>query len=114
MDLAAFGGMAGAYLCMTMNGSGDGLRGALYVGVGIAIVSGVVDTWFRSGKSGKTRMPVSGSMPLRWSLDMSGPLWDWSPMYKRVMNTKVYIGILVLLSVELVLLIEGRSLFYWL
>lgn len=111
MDLAAFGGMAGVYLFMTVHGSGDGLRSALYVGVGIAMVSSVVDALFRNGK---TLMPNSGAVPRQWSPAMSGPLWDWSPTYKRMMDTKVYIGILVLLSVELVLLMEGGSLLYWL
>jgi len=124
--LASLWGMVGAYLYITASGSGHLLREALYAGAGITIILGALDAIIRTSKSraGNHRGRLEdGTRPKepdvyrgrdQWAIESSLPLWDLSRAYNRVMNAKVYTIILLLLSIELVLLFEGRSLLYWL
>ncbi|MCK5861528.1 MAG: hypothetical protein KAH38_03520 [Candidatus Hydrogenedentes bacterium] len=96
--LLACGGTIGVYLYLSVTAPFQQLDSSLSVGSGLVVIATIIDVfWTR-------KRPVI----------MSPPLWNVSHKFNRIITAKVYVGILVLFSVELVLLFEGLSLLYWL
>ena len=120
-ELTAFAGMVAAYLYLTLAKTEPRFRLALYAGIGLTLLAIPMEILaLRFGgvpsgddkRSGQDQGNVAGSVNgLKF---LPPPVWDLSQRVPLFRGWFLYVTLLVLLSVELVLQMEGQTLLGWL
>ena len=117
--LLAFGGMLSVYLYLSVAMPLSELRISLTTGIILTlffcffeIFRAVMKRGVESGEQEKDRADGHGETDLN-CIVFAQPLWDISSKFNYLTGTKIYIAVLILISVEFVLQIEGISLLYW-
>ncbi|HOK89382.1 MAG TPA: hypothetical protein PK379_05105 [Candidatus Hydrogenedentes bacterium] len=100
-ELVAFSGMTGVYLYLTLASPDPPLRLALYAGIGLMFAVTPVEWFARRAAPGDAGAIVR-------------PAWGLSPRMALFRGAMLYVVVLLLLSVELILELEGYTLFWWL
>ena len=122
-ELLAFTGMAGAYLYMSAVAPVPELRVSLFLGLGLSLLltfTEILETgvrrrreWKRWRAGEKDKQGVRNETP-EGGILFAPPVWDLSRKFSIFAGAKMYIILLILLSAELVLEVEGFSLLCWL
>jgi hypothetical protein len=93
------------------------------IGIGVNLILNITELIYlaftrktRSEKS--TEKSTKNTLPSKIGFKqlqqiLSPPLWDVSNRFKKIINTKVYIIILIVFATELILLFEGMTYFVW-
>jgi len=120
-ELIAFAGMTGVYLYLTAAVPAPALRMALFAGLGFTLFITILDICQAARRGGEAKRRQAGRKDSRGGnaeaagerIIFAPPVWDLSRKLTLFAGAKMYVVLALLLSVELVLELEGYCLFYW-
>ena len=125
-ELLGFAGMFVTYLYVSMAAPIPDLRAALFTGLSLMLLFTAADIgkgalqWKRKGADEKAKEAedaADNGMPdlkTESSRVLVSPIWDLSHKFRAFSGAKLYFVVLLLLSAEFLLQLEGRSLLCWL